>query len=139
MARAISGSEYPSGMLDDTPNSSAQREDTATRETTLHTTATLPPEELNDIRMTFTETVPAAELSQANDTMDSADFSNLRTMEPPPKNCSVKDTMEFVEYQLNRIGRETEILDGLLPLGAGRTERLKGGTRSSLPLLLLAR
>lgn len=135
MTGGTTRSDYPSGPLDDTPNSSAHRGDTATRDTTLHThtTATLPPEELNDIQMSFTEIVPVvpeekqSKQSQPNDTMDSADFSTLRTVAPPPQNCSVKETMEFVKYQLNRIGMETEILDGLLLLGAGRTERLEGG------------
>lgn len=133
MNDANSASEERSEMLD-TPKSTFQRHN-ATRDTTIQTTcATLPLEALNDVQMSFTETGMVQPARPTKDTMDSmsSDFSKLRTMAPPPKGASGRDVMDFVKYQLDRIGREIEILDGLLLLGAGRTERLEGGVMTPL-------
>lgn len=131
-------SEEHSGMLD-SPKSSAHR-DSASRDTTIQTTcATLPPEyykpeTTKDVNMSFTEAATEVQPTQPApaDTMDSltSDFSKLRTMKPPEKGANGKDVIEFVKYQLDLIGRDTEILDALLLLGAGRTERLEGGAAS---------
>lgn len=132
---AYRGTEERSSVLEDTPNSSAQRADTGStkggnRDTNTQTTcATLPPEALNGVTM-GTDTGAQAFAPQTRvDTMDSmsSDLSRIKSMAPPAKGAGVKDVIEFVKYQLDRIGQDTEILDGLLLLGAGRTERLEGG------------
>jgi hypothetical protein len=127
---ACASEEARSGMLD-TPNSSdataPMRAGTSTRDTTIQTTcATLPPEALNEVNMSMTEAGTQGRV-HTMDSMTTSDFSRLRTMTPPPKGADSKEIIEFVKYQLDRIGQETEILDGLLLLGGGRTERLEGG------------
>lgn len=133
MHDSILRSEERSEMLD-SPKSSAPHEG-GSRDTTIQTTcATLPPDALNGVNMSFTQTATQMQPTRVKDTMDSftsTDFSKLRTMKPPDAKASGKDIIEFVKYQLDRIGRDVEILDGLLLLGAGRTERLEGGAATS--------
>lgn len=54
-------------------------------------------------------------------------------MDPPGPGASVDEKMAFLQHQLDTIGRERKILNGLLLLGGGRFERLQGGTLSPPP------
>lgn len=49
-------------------------------------------------------------------------------LDPPDAAAPVDEKMEYLQYQLDCIGRERTILNGLVMLGGGRYERLQGGT-----------
>ena len=49
-------------------------------------------------------------------------------MAPPAENADTSTIIDFVNNQLDRIGTEREILDGLRLLGRGRSDGLQGGT-----------
>lgn len=47
-------------------------------------------------------------------------------MEPPAEDATPDQRKDFVQYQLDCIGSDRPILDGLLLLGSGGHERLQG-------------
>jgi hypothetical protein len=53
-------------------------------------------------------------------------------MVPPSKDAEPSTIIDFVHNQLDRIGTEVEVLDGLRLLGGGLTQRMQGGMQ--LPL-----
>ena len=63
--------------------------------------------------------------------VDSIDLTNMAgpLMPPPGAKASVDDWIDFLHQQLNIIGTERPILDGLFLLGAGGNQRLQGGVK----------
>ena len=49
-------------------------------------------------------------------------------MDPPAAEAPVEDHMDFLQQQLDSIGMERPILNGLLLLGSSGYQRLQGGT-----------
>jgi hypothetical protein len=61
-------------------------------------------------------------------TQESQSFSyTTPVMSPPDKSADTDTLFTWVHYQLDCIGRDRDILDGLLLLGDGFHERLQGG------------
>lgn len=52
----------------------------------------------------------------------------IPTMVPPSKDADGSTIIDFVNNQLDRIGTELEVLDGLRLLGGGLSQRMQGGT-----------
>ena len=48
-------------------------------------------------------------------------------LSPPAQNSPIDQKMDFLQQQLDSIGTETPILDGLVLLGKGDNDRLQGG------------
>ena len=48
-------------------------------------------------------------------------------IKPPGKDASKNEKMDFLHHQLDSLGTQTPILDGLVLLGSGGYERLQGG------------
>ena len=46
---------------------------------------------------------------------------------PPPDNAKIEDKMDFLHRQLDEIGSNRTILNGLTLLGCGGHQRLQGG------------
>lgn len=78
---------------------------------------------------------PAAAIVQApaptTREVDTFDISRTRAalLPPPAGNATVDEKMDFLHQQLDGIGTEMIILNGLVLLGHGDNERLQGGTQ----------
>jgi hypothetical protein len=61
--------------------------------------------------------------------VDTFDMSHTATVlrPPPAADAPAEEKMEFLQQQLDSIGMERPILNGLLLLGSGVKERLQGG------------
>jgi hypothetical protein len=61
--------------------------------------------------------------------MDTFDLSHTALEMPPPPSAhaSVEERIDFLNQQLDSIGMEKAILNGLHLLGNGRNQRLQGG------------
>jgi hypothetical protein len=51
---------------------------------------------------------------------------------PPHANASSAEKIQFLHQQLDSMGKDTEILPGLILLGGGGKERLQGGALECL-------
>ena len=73
--------------------------------------------------------VPAC--GAAEPKMDTFDLQHtaVSVLPPPAGNASLEDKMEFIRQQLDDIGLEKPVLNGLLLLGNGVKERIQGGVR----------
>jgi hypothetical protein len=64
-------------------------------------------------------------------------FKAPHVVPPPPQGANMDTKMQFLHYQLDRIGQKAEVLNGLLLLGSGAQERFEGGAHTLIyPLLL---
>ena len=72
----------------------------------------------------------AAEAAQGSKVVDTFDLSHTvaAQMDPPAAEAPVEDHMDFLQQQLDSIGMERPILNGLLLLGSSGYQRLQGGT-----------
>jgi hypothetical protein len=63
--------------------------------------------------------------------MDTFDLSHTAAEMPPPPSAqaSVEERIEFLNQQLDSIGMEKPVLNGLQLLGSGRNQRLLGGAQ----------
>lgn len=75
--------------------------------------------------------VSAHTMNESTATITTVFTEGIPTMVPPPKDADASIFINFVNNQLDRIGTETEILDGLRLLGGGLTQRMQGGVRPS--------
>jgi hypothetical protein len=57
-------------------------------------------------------------------------FKAPHVVPPPPQGAHMDTKMQFLHYQLDRIGQKTEVLNGLLLLGSGAQERFEGGAHT---------
>jgi hypothetical protein len=62
----------------------------------------------------------------AVDTFDMS-YAEATQMRAPDGNASLEEKMDFLQQQLDCVGTERPILDGLVLLGNGINERLEGG------------
>jgi hypothetical protein len=69
---------------------------------------------------------PSSRTAPVTDTFDMTNSSTVLPA-PPPRHATVEQKMEFLQQQLDSIGRERPILSGLLLLGSGVKDRLQGG------------
>lgn len=60
-------------------------------------------------------------------------------MAPPGQKASVDDQMDFLHQQLDSLGMDTPILNGLVMLGCTGYERLQGGPLTFLSLCCRSR
>jgi hypothetical protein len=70
-------------------------------------------------------------ISTATATTDVTD--RITAMVPPAKDADPSTVIDFVHNQLDRIGTEVEVLDGLKLLGGGLNQRMQGGMPLPLP------
>ena len=69
------------------------------------------------------------ETSNLSTFVDTFDLENTAAapMPPPAVGAPVEDHMDFLQHQLDSIGMERPILNGLLLLGSSGHQRLQGG------------
>ena len=91
-----------------------------------------PAEEDRRSEAAFKAVVEAAHGSKVVDTFDLS-HTVATQMAPPAVGAPVEDLLEFLQQQLNAVGMETPILDGLLLLGSSGHQRLQGGTVFARP------
>ena len=79
---------------------------------------------------TVAESFAASHRSEVSVDVDTFDLANTAAapMSPPAVGAPVEDHMDFLHQQLDSIGTETPILNGLLLLGSSGHQRLQGGT-----------
>lgn len=73
------------------------------------------------------DTVDATIAKPPVDTFDLSYSDCGALLAPPARNASIEDKMDFLHQQLDSIGTEREILNGLVSLGSGGHDRLQGG------------
>lgn len=70
-------------------------------------------------------------MNESTATLTTMFTEGIPTMVPPSKDADASTIIDFVNNQLDRIGTDMEVLDGLRLLGGGLSQRMQGG----MPLL----
>ena len=70
----------------------------------------------------------SATMNESTATLTTMFTEGIPTMLPPAKDADPSTIIDFVNNQLDRIGTELEVLDGLRLLGGGLSQRMQGGT-----------
>lgn len=70
----------------------------------------------------------SATMNESTTTITTMFTEGIPTMVPPAKDADASTIIDFVNNQLDRIGTELEVLDGLRLLGGGLSQRMQGGT-----------
>lgn len=119
-------SSYDNGNVGATlhPAAQALRIDSACTEHTAAAVPVLPP--LMPNVSTGTAEAPVV------DTFDMSQTA-AALLEPPTADATREDSIDFLHQQLDSIGAQRDILEGLVLLGSGSHERLQGGAPSSPP------